>query len=84
MRLEKRFSFFKASNKCNRKSTDSNPNNKARRNTNHIPPSIGRPGGGGGIGGGGVSPWAIEVKLKKKNKIKAEIFLSFMLSIKGA
>ena len=30
-------------------------------------PSIGRPGGGGGIGGGGSVPWATQTELIKTN-----------------
>ena len=44
-----------------------------------ILPSIGRPGGGGGIGGGGVLPWAIDAKPTNKNKIEADIFLFCIL-----
>lgn len=47
-----------------------------------IPPSIGNPGGGGGIGGGGVLPCAIDTKPMKMDTIEANIFLVCMLFIK--
>ncbi|WP_298755676.1 hypothetical protein [uncultured Psychroserpens sp.] len=42
-------------------------------------PSIGKPGGGGGIGGGGLPPWATHTKLINTNKIEAKIFLFCIL-----
>ena len=45
-----------------------------------MPSSIGKPGGGGGIGGGGMSPWAIDNKATKENKIEANIFLFCIIS----
>ncbi|SDR73086.1 hypothetical protein SAMN04515667_0474 [Formosa sp. Hel1_31_208] len=44
-------------------------------------PSIGKPGGGGGIGGGGVAPCAMHTKLINTNKIEAKNFLFCILII---